>query len=80
LKKFVTLGLVLVLMLSLTLPAAAAYANPVSTLAMTEKTEISPHWEQTQWVFRVNNGVLEQRLWSLTFGRWLTEWHRVPNS
>ena len=30
--------------------------------------------EQTEWHYRINNGVLEKRLWSITYGRWLTDW------
>ena len=36
---------------------------------------VSPMAEQTQWYFRVNSeGMLEKRLWSLTYGVWLTDW------
>ena len=32
------------------------------------------HTEQTKWYYRMNNGVLEQRLWSITYGHWITAW------
>lgn len=30
--------------------------------------------EETAWYFRVLNGIVQKRLWSLTYGRWLTDW------
>ena len=76
-KKIISVIIVLVLMFSLAIPAAA---SDVPTQVEIKDAEgyaagISPRWEQTEWVFRVNNGVVEQRLWSITFGRWLTDWH-----
>ncbi len=30
--------------------------------------------EETIWYFRVLNGMVQKRLWSLTYRRWLTDW------
>ncbi|MDR3271396.1 MAG: hypothetical protein LBT32_07830 [Peptococcaceae bacterium] len=30
--------------------------------------------EETQWYFRILNGVAEKRLWSITQRIWLTDW------
>jgi hypothetical protein len=30
--------------------------------------------EETVWSYRINNGTLEKRLWSVTNLRWLTDW------
>lgn len=30
--------------------------------------------EETDWFYRNNNGVIEKRLWSYTYGKWLTDW------
>ena len=30
--------------------------------------------EETVWYFRTFNGMKQMRLWSLTYGRWLTPW------
>ncbi|NLV86803.1 MAG: hypothetical protein GX025_06260 [Clostridiales bacterium] len=36
---------------------------------------ITPQAEVTEWVFRYNeNGVLQKRLWSRTYAKWLTDW------
>ena len=33
--------------------------------------------EETEWRYRVVDGKLQKRLWSLTYGKWLTEWEWV---
>lgn len=30
--------------------------------------------EETAWYFRVHNGIVQKRLWSITYGYWLTDW------
>lgn len=30
--------------------------------------------EETTWYYRVHNGILQKRLWSLTYGYWKTDW------
>lgn len=30
--------------------------------------------EQTRWYYRKYNGVMQKRLWSITYGRWKTKW------
>ncbi|MBE6968193.1 MAG: hypothetical protein E7444_07140 [Ruminococcaceae bacterium] len=39
-----------------------------------ENSEIQPRGEETRWYFREIDGVKQARLWSLTYGRWLTDW------
>lgn len=34
--------------------------------------------DTVRWYYRMNNGVLEMRLWSITQGRWLTGWIVCP--
>lgn len=34
--------------------------------------------EQVRIYYRINNGVYEMRLWSLTRGVWMTDWEPVP--
>ena len=40
-------------------------------------TEIIPFNEQTRIYFRNNGGVLQFRVWSITWGRWITDWTNV---
>lgn len=30
--------------------------------------------EETCWYFRTVNGIVQMRLWSITYRKWLTEW------
>lgn len=39
---------------------------------------VSTQAEEVCWFFRNNNGVEEMRLWSITYGRWLTPWVPCP--
>ena len=74
-KKIVTF---LLIMQMLCVPAfAAEVSNPQYIDSNTEQTEIQPRVEETQWYYRVNNGVLEKRLWSITYGYWKTDWEPV---
>lgn len=50
-----------------------AYAGEITTSAKTA-TAVSPRAEQTEWVYRFVNGKLQKRLWSITYGKWLTKW------
>jgi len=74
LKRTISILLIIITMATLTLPV---YALGVTSEVTATYETPTPLWEETQWVFRFNNGVLEQRLWSITFGRWLNDWHPV---
>ncbi len=51
---------------------AYAYTPP------SDEGEISTHAEQVCWYFRTRDGVREMRLWSITNGRWITDWVPCP--
>lgn len=72
-KTLIAILLVLAMMVSgLSVLAAAAEAPVPPTQA--EDGGIAPHTEETVWYVRVHNGVLQKRLWSITYERWLTDW------
>lgn len=73
-KKLVSMLLSLLLVLSLSVPAFAATNLPSSTVDFAAPSIEDPNAEQTVWYFRNNNGIIEKRLWSLTYGIWLTDW------
>jgi len=50
---------------------AAVIAEPIN---LVETQDITPLVEQTQIFWRTYNGVLQWRVWSLTWGVWLTDW------
>ncbi|MDE6977666.1 MAG: hypothetical protein K2P13_11875 [Lachnospiraceae bacterium] len=35
---------------------------------------ILPHAEETEWHYRLVDGKWQKRLWSVTYGVWLTDW------
>ena len=71
-KRIVTV-IVLLLLLTCLLPLSVNAATLQSKESEIVEEEIQ-RAEQTQWYFRINNGVLEKRLWSITYQRWLTDW------
>ena len=62
--------------LSFAVPVMAANVvapEPVSVVIEQEQ-EITPFGELTRFYFRTYGGVLQARVWSITNGRWLTNW------
>ena len=60
---------------SVTTPAFAATTEEFSPPCATQQTEqIMPLVEETVWVTRNYYGREQKRLWSITEGRWLTDW------
>ncbi len=51
---------------------ALAYEPPA------EESGISTCAEEFCWYFRTRDGVREMRLWSITKGRWVTDWVPCP--
>ena len=71
-KRIITIIILLVLLTSLLpLSVNAAALQRKETEIVEEEIQRA---EQTEWYYRINNGVLEKRLWSITYGRWLTDW------
>lgn len=55
-------------------PALTTTVSAAETMNVAIEQDISPHTEMTRIALRTYNGVLEFRVWSITNGRWLTEW------
>lgn len=77
-KKLISLLLSLVLVVSLSAPAFADFSTAPTETAITS-TERDPENpgrpEETMWVYRTTDtGLIQKRLWSLTYGYWLTDW------
>ena len=79
-KKLIICILICVMALSYTNPVMAtnvvvAESLAVNTeLAETAEQEIAPFNEMTRIYVRTYHGVLQFRVWSITNGRWLTDW------
>ncbi len=59
-----------------TLFSPVAYAEEIEMVEIpTSSGEVAvPYAEQLEWVHRINDGYIEKRLWSHTYGKWLTDW------
>ena len=72
-KRIVSFLLALILCLSFSITAFAELSGtPVEqSLEFEEQNRI----EETKWYFRVLYGfIVQKRLWSITYERWLTDW------
>lgn len=69
--KLRSLCLVLFLLLAVipSLIPVEAYASTYSS-----ENQIEPRIDETEWYYRVVDGILQMRLWSYTEGKWLTDW------
>jgi len=76
-KRIVTLLLICVMALSFAIPVTANEILPVESVNVVGEQEITPHTEMTRMYWRNHQGQLQWRLWSITNGRWLSEWTTV---
>lgn len=71
--KKTLLAVVVALLLCLqAVPASAA--SEVAIPQTISEDVVAPASEETVWCTRVYNGMLQRRLWSITYGEWLTDW------
>ena len=73
-KIFVTFLLINMITLSFAVPVMATEAVVVEPVNMEIEQEVTPRTEMTQTFWRTYNGQLQMRVWSITNGRWLTDW------
>lgn len=77
-KKLICLLLSLVLLASLSTPAFADLVDDhaQNEIAFIEKEPGGPmRPEETEWYYRTTeSGLFQKRLWSITYGYWLTDW------
>ena len=50
-----------------------AMETPQVTITATDEA-IHIMTEETEWYYRYWYGVYQKRLWSITYGKWLTDW------
>ena len=73
-KRLMAFLLVGLMTLSFGVPAMASEVVTVDGADIVVAQEIYPVTEMTQIFWRTYNGQLQFRVWSLTNGRWLTDW------
>lgn len=76
LRRVMTFILAVLMCQALAGPALATDAQP-EAYACSEVGEIQPRIEETMWYVRTVDGVKQMRLWSITYGKWLTDWITV---
>lgn len=74
-KTLLTILFTLLISVNTCMPIYAATESAIP-LAIPDEI-ISPTSEETVWYTRIYNGILQRRLWSLTYQKWLTEWEDV---
>lgn len=81
-KRIITLCTVLTLCFSAVF-SSVAFADEMDTgypISITgestadSNSTVQPKAEETRWYYREYNGNIEKRLWSITYGKWLTDW------
>lgn len=75
-KRIISFLLAALICLSLSPVVFAAEVYTVEekdSLYLSDQGE-STRAEETMWYFRTVNGMMQMRLWSLTYRKWLTDW------
>ena len=76
-KRFISLILALVICLCF---SALAFAESPEATEEEKGEELvisgdQTRWEETEWYYRITgDGLVQKRLWSITYGYWLTDW------
>lgn len=73
-KKLVSIAIIIIALFTFPLAVTATETKVAVDNTVTGGEYETTHMEVTQWYSRVNNGVLEVRLWSVTYGYWKTDW------
>ncbi len=58
---------------------SAGIAPTMACVPLSGEGDAIVYSEEVRWYYRTNHGVEEMRLWSVTQGRWLTDWIPVPD-
>ncbi len=71
-------------LLTLSLTTAPLMATPCEAASIRQTTierlpsaDNSVLAEETQWYYRVVDGRVQRRLWSISYSKWLTDWEWV---
>ena len=74
-KRIVTCIMACVMALLFAMPVMASNVSVVVPVNMENYEIISPHNEMTQiYLKNAGNGRIYMRVWSITNGRWITDW------
>lgn len=75
-KRLLSFLLALLMLVSFSVTAFAEVPAKSNSSSESETviTDEPTRQEETVWHFRIYQGRLQMRLWSLTYERWLTDW------
>lgn len=76
-KRFICILLAIVFILTFSVPAFADYAFTEASISVTAVDAEQSRAEETVWYFRWYDGMIQRRLWSITYGYWLTDWETI---
>lgn len=54
--------------------SAASIDQSYNELQTVGESIVTPYAIETQWYYRIYDGHMQKRLWSITYGIWLTDW------
>lgn len=70
--------IVLAALCTINIIGVAAFAAEIpEEVPVSSDTIVTPQTEEVEWIFRMYYGVMQKRLWSITYGVWLTDWMDV---
>lgn len=76
-KRIISFLLVFVFCFSLSVMAVADYSCESEQVSIISPVGDENRAEETTWVIRRYNGLIQRRLWSITYGIWLTDWETI---
>lgn len=71
--KVIILSMILCMSFSMHGWASTVQNSTVANNAM-YMSDVNERAEVTKWYYRTVDGVKEKRLWSVTYGYWITDW------
>lgn len=79
-KKKWAISLFFVILLFFAAPVMAAETVITESTNIVTEQEITPRTNMTRIYFRNYGGVIQFRVWSITNGKWMTEWANFCNN
>jgi hypothetical protein len=58
-------------------PANTSSSGNAGITTLSVPSIMSADWEEVEWVHAIKDGYFWKRLWSITYGEWLTDWIRL---
>ena len=73
-KAFLGILIATQLLGSPSITEAVVYEEPKDVMEESRGGDQPMRPEEFMWFYRIHNGVQQMRLWSLTYGYWVTDW------